>query len=254
MTYASSSKFRLDDEALVQLNQTTNVIKENYIRAKAIISVGVVSTERHLGASTLAINLTKFLSELSNTTACYIEYNNHKLIESLEGAKGTVVYKDIGKLNYNGIDMYYYPDSTANIQKYGYEFYIYDFGSFEELTADQKDNFLNKDLKILISGSKAWEEIKLLNTLYEIADADNICCYLNFVPEETQNDVRKYWGALNNNVNLYFMNLTYNPFEVKNQATFNVLMKEYLHESIIVEEKSKGIKGLFRKDKKNKGG
>lgn len=245
MTYANSMKYRLDD-TLIQINQNTNVVKENFIKVKQTVSIGVVSAEKHMGATSVAFNLTLFLKSLNNTTACYIEYNDHNTLETLKTKSNSIYYQDIGKIDYQGIDMFLKPQSVADIQKFDYEFYVYDFGAFNELSQEQKDIFLSRDLKLLVSGFKPWEENNLINTLIEVGDDNNLYILLNLVDENIKNTVKDNLGDYKNRA--YFLELMYDPFVLKNQAVFNTLLRPYLHESQIIEEKHK--KGLFGKKKK----
>lgn len=82
MSFGNSIKYKLDNQ-IISINQTTKLVKENYIRVKQTVSIGVVGTEKHIGATTLALNLAKYLSELTNIKACYIENNNHNSIINL---------------------------------------------------------------------------------------------------------------------------------------------------------------------------
>ena len=82
MTFGNAMKYKINDNMLV-INKTTKVVKENIKRAKQTITVGIAGTEKHIGATTVAINIVKYLSELTNVTACYIENNNHNSIYSL---------------------------------------------------------------------------------------------------------------------------------------------------------------------------
>ena len=75
------------------------------------------STERHLGATTQAINITKYLSELLNIKVCYIENNNHNsIIEIYNTAnkEDAAYYEEAGKIEYEGIEMFMKSNEIKN--------------------------------------------------------------------------------------------------------------------------------------------
>lgn len=54
MSFGNSIKYKIDNQ-IISINQTTKLVKENYIKVKQIVSIGVVGTEKHIGATTLAL-------------------------------------------------------------------------------------------------------------------------------------------------------------------------------------------------------
>ena len=128
---------------------------------------------------------------MPNSSACYIEYNDHETLESIKPLKGSIFYQDAKKIAYQGIDMFFMPKSIADIQKYEYEFYIYDFGNIDNLSTDIKNNFMSRDLKIIVSGKKPWEEQGLIQALVEMGADNNSYIMLNFIDESRRNDVKQ---------------------------------------------------------------
>lgn len=251
MTYANSMKFRLGEESILKINQTTNVVQEKFVKVKQTVTIGVAGTERHIGATTVAINLVQYLNSLPNTSACYIEYNNHETLSTIQGLDGSIYYQDAKKIAYRGIDMFFMPKAIADIQKYEYEFYVYDFGNIDSLNEDQKNNFMSRDLKMLVSGNKVWEQDKLINTLVEMGVDSNTYILMNLVDETKRDETKQELGKDYRDM-VYFLNLTYDPFEVKNESAFSLILKPYLFESVITEEKQKkfNFKSIFKKEKK----
>ena len=97
MSFGNSIKYKLDNQ-IISINQTTKLVKENYIRVKQTVSIGVVGTEKHIGATTLALNLAKYLSELTNIKTCYIENNNHNSIINLIDNKESIYVENSDKI------------------------------------------------------------------------------------------------------------------------------------------------------------
>ena len=80
----------------------------------------------------------------------------------------SVFYQNKKMIACNNLDLYLKPDNVSEIQKYDYSFYINDFGNFDEMTTEQKDNFISRDLKIIVTGGRVWEEEKIADCLCEL--------------------------------------------------------------------------------------
>ena len=72
MSFANAVKYQLDKNVFA-INNNTNVIKETFVKVKQVVSIGVCSTERHLGATTQAINITKFCCCVNDVKQKYIK-------------------------------------------------------------------------------------------------------------------------------------------------------------------------------------
>ena len=251
MTFGNAMKYKISDSMLV-INKTTKVVKENIKRAKQTITIGVAGTERHIGATTVAINIVKYLSELTNVTACYIENNNHNSIYSLvEDESIETIYNEIlKKITYTGIDLYQRPENFADILKFEYEFYVFDFGNFEEMSKEEISSFLTRDLKIIVSGNKTWEINKLIETFMIIGEDINSYLIFNFVKNEEKEKFReslgKFWKERSS-----FSEFVPDPFIVGNRKFYETILKDYLLNTTIEEVKDK--KGIFNILKNKKG-
>ena len=250
MTFGNAMKYKINDNMLV-INKTTKVVKENIKRAKQTITVGIAGTEKHIGATTVAINIVKYLSELTNVTACYIENNNHNSIYSLvEDESIQTVYNEVlKKIKYKGIDLYERPENLADILKFEYEFYVFDFGNFTEMTKEEISSFLTRDLKIIVSGNKAWEINKLIEAFMIIGEDRNSYLMFNFVKNEDRENFKeslgKFWKE-----RTYFSEFVPEPFIVGNKHFYENVLKDYLLNSNIEElNEKKGIFNIFKKKK-----
>lgn len=250
MTFGNAMKYKINDNMLV-INKTTKVVKENIKRAKQTITVGIAGTEKHIGATTVAINIVKYLSELTNVTACYIENNNHNSIYSLvEDESIQTVYNEVlKKITYKGIDLYERPENLADILKFEYEFYVFDFGNFTEMTKEEISSFLTRDLKIIVSGNKAWEINKLIEAFMIIGEDRNSYLMFNFVKNEDRENFKeslgKFWKE-----RTYFSEFVPEPFVVGNKHFYDNVLKDYLLNSNIEElNEKKGIFNIFKKKK-----
>ena len=237
MSFGNSIKYKLDNN-LIAVNQTTKVIKENFIKVKQTVSIGIAGTEKHIGTTTLAINLTKYLSELTNIRACYIENNNHQSIINIAASSEAIKSEAMNKISYKGIDLFTKPKNMSDILSNNYNFYIYDYGAFNEMTDEERMSFLTRDLKIIVSGNKQWELPNLIDT-FEIIGMDiNTYLLFNFVKESDKENFRNSLGAYWKE-RITFSEYLPDPFEVKNKYFFENILKPYLINTDVTEQKKK---------------
>lgn len=250
MTFAYSMKYKLDSNVYIG-NPTIKVQKE-FIKAKQIVTVGVASTERHLGATSLAINLCMFLNEYQNEKCCYIENNNHNTIITLRDCKSSLYFEEKRKIEYEGLELYQRPDSIASIQKYDYSFYIYDYGNFNELSKEERDSFIIKDLKFIATSSKRWEYSGIVDSLYYLKDVENFYFYIINTNLEDREEFRgnfdKKWKT-----KLFFAPANSNPFKItlENRDYYKKIFEPYLLNSVM-EEKNSRFQQFFKRRKKGK--
>ncbi len=252
MNFGNSLKYQVDN-TLINLGSNKTVIKESYIKVKQLVNVGIASAESHQGATTLAINLVKFLNEFENVKACYIENNNHNTLESLKNLPGAMYLENKKMITYNGIDFYFKPESLAEIQKYEYDFYVYDFGSFDEMEIDLRNNFNSRDLKLIVSGSRVWEYDKIAETIFTIGDDITSHLFINFLKlEERENFKKENFEGSSWIDRVYFSDFILDPFEIKNRELYSKILKPYLLNENIKEEKKKGFFTKFKRKGKTK--
>lgn len=243
MSFGNSIKYKVDNQ-LVAVNQTTKLIKENYIKVKQTVSIGVLGTEKHIGTTTVAINLCKYLSELTNIKACYIENNNHNSIISLTDNKEAIYFENIERINYKGIDLFLKPKNMADILSSNYNFYIYDYGALNELTEEEKMSFLTRDLKIIVSGNKLWEIPNLISCFQMIGEDINTYLVFNFAKESEKENFRMSLGEYWKERMTYSEQVT-DPFIVGNKYFFETILKPYLINTEI--KRKKNVLNLFWK-------
>lgn len=251
MTFANAVKYQLDKNVFA-INNNTNVIKETYIKVKQVVTVGVCSTERHLGATTQAINMTKYLSELLNIKACYIENNNHNSIIEIYNTSNkeeVTYYENTGKIEYEGIEMFM-KSNIGEIMNNNYDFYIFDFGSMEEMTDNDINNFLTKDIKFIVSGTKSWELRNLFEAFEKIGNDKSVNFIFNFTEKEKRNFFRENMGDYKDNT--FFSDYIENPFIVGNKIYLEKIFNPFILNSNLeeVDKKKSWLNKFKRKDKK----
>ena len=227
MSFANAVKYQLDKN-IFAINNNTNVIKETYIKVKQVVTVGVCSSERHIGATTQAINMTKFLSELLNVKVCYIENNNHNSIIEIYNTSNkeeVTYYENTGKIEYEGIDMFM-KSNIGEIMNDNYDFYIFDFGAMEEMSDNDINNFLTKDIKFVVSGTKAWELRNLFETFEKIGNDKSVNFIFNFTEKEKRNFFKDNMGEFKENT--FFSDYIENPFIVGNRIYLEKIFKPFI--------------------------
>ncbi len=238
MTFGNSIKYKVDSQ-IIAVNQNTKLVKENFIKVKQTVSIGIVGTEKHIGATTVAINLVKYLSELTNIRVCYIENNNHNSIMNLLTESKEAIYSEnLNKIKYKGIDLFLKPKNMSDILSNNYNFYIYDYGALNEITEEENMSFLTKDLKIIVTGNKAWEIPNLINCFQIVGEDINTYLLFNFAKESEKENFRislgDYWKE-----RATFSEYITDPFEVGNRYFFETILKPYLINTDITEKKKK---------------
>ena len=251
MSFANAVKYQLDKN-IFAINNNTNVIKETYIKVKQVVTVGVCSSERHIGATTQAINMTKFLSELLNVKVCYIENNNHNSIIEIYNTSNkeeVTYYENTGKIEYEGIEMFM-KSNIGEIMNDNYDFYIFDFGSMEEMSDNDINNFLTKDIKFVVSGTKAWELRNLFETFEKIGNDKSVNFIFNFTEKEKRNFFKDNMGEFKENT--FFSDYIENPFIVGNRIYLEKIFKPFILNSNLeeIDKKKNFLNRFFRKDQK----
>lgn len=250
MSFANAVKYQLDKN-IFAINNNTNVIKETFVKVKQVVTVGICSTERHLGATTQAINITKYLSELLNIKVCYIENNNHNsIIEIYNTAnkEDAAYYEEAGKIEYEGIEMFM-KSNIGEIMNNNYDFYIFDFGSMDEMNDSDINNFLTKDIKFIVSGTKAWELRYLFEAFEKIGNDKSINFIFNFTEKEKRNFFKDNMGEYKENT--FFSDYIENPFVVGNRIYWEKIFNPFILNSNL-EEVNKKNKWLEKFKKKGK--
>lgn len=239
--YKDSIRYRLNE---VVSNNDKVIIKKEYKKLKQFVTIAIAGTQNHIGITTQSIAITKFLIDLK-LNACYIQANGKEDIQTLENSYD--VDNKEGYVKYMGIDMYS-KDKTVNAIDYGYDFYIYDFGNLKNIL--DIDSYITKDVKIIVSGSKTWEQenlIEIFNKLSLLKDIHFIFCS---TPEKEQKNIIYNMGKFG--VKTYFSNYIPDPFEpILNENIYHKIFKEYILERSskmeILDKKRKGLFGLIKR-------
>lgn len=120
---------------------------------KTIISI--VGACKRIGTTTQAIQLVKYLMTKGYSVA-YIEMNENHYVERLKtlyDVPQNDEEKNIGRVVYQSVDLYYKKEKISEVLSAPYDYYIYDFGAYSDRNFNLI-NFLERDIKIVVGGAK----------------------------------------------------------------------------------------------------
>ena len=217
------------------------IIKKEYKKLKQFVNIAVAGTEKHIGVTTQATLITMFLKNL-NMNACYICSNDKNEVKNLEKLDGVI--KKNGFFSYKGIDLYG-NDSKIDAMQYGYDFYVYDYGVLEESTLD---NFLSKEVKVIVGGAKPWEYDDTFRTIFLLKEMPDINYIFNFASNQEKAKIKSQLSKVLKHI--YFSEYTTDTFSSNvNLRPYHEIFKDYILEKSnkleVIERKS--IFNFFRK-------
>lgn len=151
-------------------------------------TIAVVGSVGRIGTTTQCIQMVKYLN-IQNKKACYIEMNSNGYLTLLKEFydEGVTIDEQLGKITYQNVDMFYKKDKISDILKLGYDYYIYDFGTYRP-DDFALISFLEKNIKFVVCGTKPNELIYMQQALQAFYDND-VNYIFSFSPESEHNDV-----------------------------------------------------------------
>lgn len=206
---------------------------------KTMITIGVCGVEPHVGTTHHAIAITSYLSSMGYK-ACYLESNIHgdiqKMLDTFEDSHKRVC--NDGGINWGGV-MLYHDYSFLDILSLGYQFYIHDFGTCRDITSQE---FISKDVKVLVSGTKGWEFYNYNKVIENIINVSNLYTIMNYsVPSDR--DILCWEGLENTTVYAEFAPC---PFEdTVNYPIYRHILSSYINVPSACESKPKLRKRLL---------
>ncbi|MEG2235722.1 MAG: hypothetical protein RR144_04715 [Clostridia bacterium] len=240
--YKDAVRFRA--EVLNNKNKDRVIIKKEYKKLKQFVTISIVGTEKHIGATTQALLLCSFFNNL-NMKACYINSDLNKDISCFEEL-GAVKSKDNEMLTYKGIDMYK-KASNVDAMNFGYDFYIYDYGVFEK---EKIEGVISKDIRIIVSGTKIWEFDGLSNVFTHLEKLKDLKFLFNFTEKEKQKEWLKNMSKFSKGT--YFTEYTPDSFATEvNLEIYHKIFKEFITEKssklTIIEQPKNSIFSFLRR-------
>ena len=113
----------------------------------------------------------------------------------------------------------------TEIMGFGYDFLIYDMGSFQNFDEKDKESFIQKDVKIVVAGNKAWETPHLKKVKDELYKNDLIFIF-NFTPEDEKSIIKDMMKKISEKI--YFADYVPYPFQIKNKLMYETIFKNFI--------------------------
>lgn len=177
-------------EAIKKENPISKKEEEKAMKAirdsqKRKISVGVAGSKRGIGATTQTVQLAKHFQQAGRTVAI-VEMNSSgyfkKLVE-IEKDNREVQYDDsLKKITMKGLHIYLDPSNITKLIRQKYDCMVYDYGCYFD--ADfEKISFYEKDINLIVGGSKVNEYSEMNTALLETMDRENMYYLFSFIAE-----------------------------------------------------------------------
>ena len=150
--------------------------------------IGVAGACQRIGTTTQCIQIIKNLM-FRGYKACYVQMNGSGYLkEYLSGwFISEDIDEDIGCIKIEGIDHFYKIEKLPEILQLGYDYYVYDYGSYKEQYFN-KTSFLEKDARIFVVGSKPGEFSATKTLLDNMFYTDSYYIF-NLTPENEKEDL-----------------------------------------------------------------
>ena len=152
-------------------------------------SIAIAGCCRRIGTTTLSLQIALYLESLGIRCA-YVSMSGNdiqimrRMFTDLEIDDND---KSIGRIRYEGLDMYDDPSKTIDIEGLGYKYIVYDYGDVHVDTFNQYQ-FIDNDLKAIVCGIKPLEIVgvkDIINSVY----SSKCYYYYNFVEEKARGEV-----------------------------------------------------------------
>lgn len=173
--------------------------------------IGITGACSRIGTTTFALQFVKYL-QLKGHKACYLEVNSTNFVLQHEYAFNIANPNHdeyLGKLTFEGIDMYYKQQNLVEVLKQDYDYFIFDFGTYLD-TNFNKTSFLEKDVRVFVMGSKA-SEMSATNEVIRNEYYSDVEYVFNFISEREKPELLEYMEE--RAARTYFTRYTPDPFE-----------------------------------------
>lgn len=172
------------------------------------VKIGVTGACNRIGTTTVAIQFVKYL-QVKGHKACYIEVNSTGFVSQMEKTFNVTHDSFLGKVHFEGVDMYYKPENLLEVLKQEYDYFVYDFGTYRG-TDFNKTSFLEKDVRIFAMGSKA-SEMPYTNEVIRNEYYTDVEYVFNFISELEKKELIEYMEEKAEHT--HFTSYTPDPFE-----------------------------------------
>lgn len=219
-----------------------SVEPDTFTEGKKIAITGACG---RIGTTTQALQIVRYL-QLNGYKVCYIEMNGNGYVEKLNDYFNTEHDSYIGKVEFDGIDLFYKQENLIEILKQEYDYYVYDFGTYTD-TDFNKILFLEKDIRIFVVGSKA-NELPYTDNVLRNEYYQDVVFLFNFASEQEQKDILELMEDRADQT--WFTGYAPDPFVLVKRS--KEIFEEILPLKNVRAAKEKKRHGLFTRKKNRK--
>ncbi|TCT13108.1 serine/threonine-protein kinase [Natranaerovirga pectinivora] len=197
--------------------------KTHSIQTTRPIIIGVMGTQQRVGATHMAITIGTYLSKKGFKVLIkeHHESEDFLLFQSSHSSK----IKEYNTFQVQKIDFmpYELEFKFSRLATLEYKFIVLDLGSFN---ISKINDLFFTDIKLIVSGGKAWETNHLEKVLFHLKDEESINYIFNFIDYKLYKEIIKGMGKLT----CYKSGYNPNPFELTEvvKASLDEMFKEYL--------------------------
>lgn len=173
------------------------------------VIIGVAGAQAHIGVTHTCIQLASYLKSQEQKVAV-IEC--HKSNDFLRLREGFDIEIDDGKFIIEDMDFYEKKDAIdiSDILAKDYNFIIIDFGCYKEC---DRITFEKSDVKLIVSGAKAWEIDSLNENVFPYADIDTLKKYHYLFNHATDHVKKDISFSMKNLGGALFLQYSVDPFK-----------------------------------------
>ena len=199
-------------------------------------TIALMGIMHRIGTTSQAIMLTKYLTD-AGYRAAYIEMNQNGYVRALaDSYTGVREDANSGKIQYQGIDMFTRPENIRDILDMPYTHYIYDYGSLSE---ELPMAWLEKDIKIVVSGSKP-QELEAFGQVIKKVYKQNPFYIFSFAADDERQTILEQMGESAGKT--YFSEYAPDPFASDaNHFYHEILNLQGKHTMLPMENVKKGF-------------
>lgn len=199
-----------DKSGREEVEEIQRELEKERINANQIRTIGVAGVCRRIGTTTQAVQITKYLAT-KGYEACLVEMNEIKypnIRQSYNGKSANLSYIEMcylgfkaersdeekGYVRIDGVDLFYKAERLHEILKLGYDFYVYDYGAYNEKYFN-KTAFDKDEVQILVCGSDPCE-LDCLIPIVDNAGYNSAKLIFSFTDDENAKDICRLFEGL----------------------------------------------------------
>ena len=186
------------------------------------LKIAVCGVCERMGATTQAFLIANYLIKYG-FNACYIEFNKKDVIKNIKNFYDVLVDDKNRKISYKDLDIFANVtfEDLPKILSMNYEAFIFDYGEFLHT---YEESFASADVRIVVSGAKAWEE-KYIQNVFKICHIYND---INFIFSFVDEDDREFITENMEDLKIYFSDYAPNIFKSANEKIYDEIFKDYI--------------------------